>query len=44
MNPKNALEAFRSFLETRGLSEEELSLKDGIQAMLDFYRDERADG
>ena len=44
MNPKHALETFRSFLAAKGLNEGSLSPKDGIQAMLDFYREVRADG
>jgi hypothetical protein len=42
--PLGALEAFRRFLDVRGLSETSLSVRDGFEAMFDFYRDMRADG
>jgi hypothetical protein len=37
-----ALEAFRTFLDGRGLSEATLSIRDGFEAMLDFYETVRA--
>jgi hypothetical protein len=42
--PANAREEFRIFLNQKGLSEHALSLRDGIEAMFDFYRDMRANG
>ena len=39
---KVALEAFRTFLAGKGLNEATLTLRDGFEAMLDFYRDIRA--
>ena len=42
--PREAQEAFRQFLAARGLDEAALSVRDGLEAMLDFYRDMRADG
>ncbi len=39
---RDALEAFRSLLEGRGLHEATLSMRDGFQAMLDFYATVRA--
>jgi hypothetical protein len=36
---KGALEAFRTFLGGRGLDEATLTVRDGFEAMLDFYRD-----
>ena len=41
---KVALEAFRTFLAGKGLNEATLTLRDGFEAMLDFYRDKRASG
>jgi hypothetical protein len=43
-DPTNALQTFRSFLKARALNESTLSLREGFEAMLDFYRDERAGG
>jgi len=42
--PREALEAFRALLAGRGWDEAALSVRDGFDAMLDFYRDMRADG
>jgi len=42
--PREAQEAFRQFLAARGPDEAALSVRDGLEAMLDFYRDMRADG
>jgi len=42
--PVNTLQAFRALLEERRLNENALSLRDGFEAMLDFYRDARASG
>jgi hypothetical protein len=42
--PANAREEFQIFLNQKGLNEQALSLRDGIEAMLDFYRDMRANG
>jgi len=44
ISPEAARDAFVSFLETRKLDLSDLSLRDGIAAMLDFYRDVRATG
>jgi len=44
MDPRRALETFRSLLESRELGEDVMLPDDGIHAMLDFYRNERADG
>ena len=43
-DPKDALEALRAFLDGRGLQEATLSVCDGFEAMLDFYRDVQARG
>jgi len=43
-DPTEALQAFRAFLNTRGLSESALTVRDGLEAMLDFYKDVRASG
>src|SRR5262245_12746457 len=40
--PSQALEAFRAFLAARGLDETTLSVRDGFDTMLHFYRDVRA--
>jgi hypothetical protein len=40
--PRDALKAFREHLAARGLSETTLSVRNGFEAMLDFYRDIRA--
>jgi hypothetical protein len=42
--PVAALAAFRRLLAARGLDEATLSVCDGFEAMLDFYRDMRASG
>jgi hypothetical protein len=42
--PANAREEFQIFLNQKGLNEQALSLRDGIEAMLDFYRDMRVNG
>jgi hypothetical protein len=42
--PGKALEAFRAFLAGRALNEASLSVRDGFDAMLDFYVEERASG
>jgi hypothetical protein len=42
--PREALKAFREHLAARRLSETTLPVHDGFEAMLDFYRDMRADG
>src|SRR5262245_30586372 len=43
--PMASVEAFRQFLATRGLDDDgKLSARDGLEPMLDFYRDIRADG
>jgi hypothetical protein len=39
---KTALQAFRVFLDGKGLSETTVSIRDGFQAMLDFYETMRA--
>jgi catechol 2,3-dioxygenase-like lactoylglutathione lyase family enzyme len=41
---RHALQAFRAFLGGRGLNEATLSVRDGLEAMLDFYRDMRPSG
>lgn len=43
-DPTAALEAFRKTLVGSGLSEDNLSVRDGLEAMLNFYRDVRASG
>lgn len=43
-DPTDTLQAFRTCLKARELHESALSLRDGFEAMLDFYRDERAKG
>jgi hypothetical protein len=42
--PMAALEAFRAFLAGRGLSETVLPVRDGFEAMFEFYKDVRVDG
>jgi len=39
---KDALQAFRAFLDGRGLNEATVSIRDGFGAMLDFYETMRA--
>ena len=43
MKSGDALREFTTLLEARGTSAEALSVRDGIDAMLDFYRSTRAD-
>lgn len=43
MKARNALREFERLLEARGITSSEVSARDGIEAMLDFYRDTRAD-
>jgi hypothetical protein len=42
--PMAALEVFRELLAARGLDEAKLSVRDGFEALLDFYGDMRAEG
>jgi hypothetical protein len=42
--PIAALEAYRQLLAARALHEATLSVRDGFESMLDFYRDMRANG
>lgn len=42
--PVNALEAFRRYLNDRGLDEVTLTLLEGCEAMFGFYEDTRANG
>jgi hypothetical protein len=39
---EDAVQAFRAFLDGRGLNEATVSIRDGIGAMLDFYETVRA--
>ena len=43
MKSRDALKRFRSFLAARGADVAKLSVREGIEAMLEFYRTERAD-
>jgi hypothetical protein len=43
-HPTRALEVFRAFLHGRGLQEATVSVAEGFEAMLDFYRDMQATG
>lgn len=43
MKSGDALHEFEHLLKTRGLTVDKLSVADGIDAMFDFYRNERAD-
>lgn len=43
MKSANALREFTRFLKTRGTSADKVSVRDGIDAMIEFYRSIRAD-
>jgi hypothetical protein len=43
MKSADALQEFERFLKSRGMSVDTLSARDGINAMIEFYRNTRAD-
>ncbi len=43
-DPRGTLQTFQAFLMARGLTDTTLSLRDGFEAMFEFYLDVRANG